>query len=147
MRFALLVAAAVAVGSAAALAQNVETIKTRKDAFKAMAESNKAVSAIVKGEKPFEMAPVQAALKTFQEQANKLKGLFPDDSKTGGDTGALPEIWLKKAEFVGLFDKLASDAKAAEASIKDEATLKADWPKLLGDNCGGCHKVYKKKDS
>jgi cytochrome c556 len=40
-------------------------------------------------------------------------------------------------------DKLAADAKAVSAAVKDEASLKAEWAKI-GANCGGCHKVYRK---
>jgi cytochrome c556 len=146
MRLTLLVAAALAVGSAAALAQNVETIKARQMAFDAMGKANKPVGAMLKGEAPFQLATVQTALKTFQDSASKMKDLFGDDTKTGGDTAALPVVWEKKAEFLALFEKFQADIKLAEASIKDEATLKAGWPKLTGENCGGCHKVYKKKD-
>jgi cytochrome c556 len=37
---------------------------------------------------------------------------------------------------------LAKAAKAAEASIKDEASFKTEWPKVVG-NCGGCHKEFR----
>lgn len=97
---------------------------------------------MAKGEAPFDLAKVQASLKTISEGAPKLAGLFPDDSKTGGDTQALPVIWEKKAEFEGLWKKLAADATAAAAAIKDEASFKTEWPKI-GANCGGCHKVFR----
>lgn len=37
-----------------------------------------------------------------------LVALFPDNSKTGGDTAALPGIWNDKAKFTGIYDKLAA---------------------------------------
>ena len=70
------------------------------------------------------------------------KGLFPDDTKTG-ETDALPAAFEKKADVLARFDKLAADAKAAESAIKDEASFKAEWPKVVS-NCGGCHKEYRK---
>lgn len=142
MRLTVLVAAVLTAGTAVAFAQNADVIKARKAAFGAMGEATKPVGPMAKGEKPFELAPVQAALKVFQEQSVKLKALFPDDSKTG-DTKLLPVAFEKKTEFLALFDKLAAEAKAAEGTIKDEASFKAGWGKLLGDNCGGCHKVYR----
>ena len=97
---------------------------------------------MVKGDVPFELPKVQASLKTFQETAVKAKGLFGDDTKTG-ETDTLPAAFEKKADLMARFDKLGADAKAAEGTIKDEASFKAEWPKLIS-NCGGCHKEYRK---
>jgi cytochrome c556 len=71
--------------------------------------------------------------------------VFPDDSK-GGDSAALPIAFTDKADLFAKFDKLAAAAKAAQAAIKDEASLKAEWTKVVS-NCGGCHKVYRKPKS
>jgi cytochrome c556 len=40
-------------------------------------------------------------------------------------------------------DKLVADAKAAEGEIKDDASFKAELPKIMG-NCGACHKEYRR---
>ena len=101
---------------------------------------------MVKGEADFDLAKVQKALKVYQEQAQKLPGLYPDDSKTGGDTAALPAIWERKEEFVASYEKLAKDAARASATIKDEASFRTEWPKVMG-NCGTCHKAYRKEKS
>jgi cytochrome c556 len=85
---------------------------------------------------------VQSGLQTFQEQFPKLKPLFPEDAKTGGDTDASPKIWQHRAEFEAVIDKFVADAKAAAGTIKDEASFKAEYPKTV-NNCGNCHK---KKD-
>ena len=74
--------------------------------------------------------------------AQKATGLFPDDSKTGGETTVLPVIWEKKAEFTAALAKFDTDAAAAATAIKDEATFKTEWPKVMA-NCGGCHKTYR----
>ena len=133
--------AAIAVGATVVHAQSA-AIGARKDALKAMGAASKAPGGMMKGEVPFDIAPVKAALKVFQDQAAKLVDLFPDDSKTG-DTNALPAAFEKRADVQARFVKLAAEAKAAEATITDEASFKANWGKLLG-NCGGCHKEYKK---
>ena len=65
-----------------------------------------------------------------------------DDTKTG-ETDTLPAAFEKKADLFAKFDKIAADAKAAEGAIKDEASFKAEWPKVVS-NCGGCHKEYRK---
>jgi len=137
------VVAALAVGATFAYAQNLNVIKERKEAMKAVGGAAGAGGKMMKGEAPFELAKVQASLKTYQDNAIKVKGLVPDDSKTGGDTEALPSIWEKKADFLARLDKMAADAKAASGVIKDEASFKAEWPKVMS-NCGGCHKEYRK---
>jgi cytochrome c556 len=133
--------AALAVGATAVYAQSA-AIGQRKDAFKAMANAAKAPGAMIKGEAAFALPAVQTALKAFQDESGKLKTLFPDDSKTG-DTNVLPVAFEKRADLTARFDKLAADAKAAEGAIKDEASFKAEWPKVVS-NCGGCHKEYRK---
>jgi cytochrome c556 len=133
--------AAIAVGATAVYAQSA-AIGQRKDAFKSMANAAKQPGAMMKGETAFDLKSVQAALATYQTEATKLKGLFPDDSKSG-DTAALPVLFEKKPDVVARFDKLVADAKAAEATIKDEASFKSEWPKVMS-NCGACHKEYRK---
>ena len=74
-----------------------------------------------------------------------MPALFPDDSKTAPKTRALPAIWEKKAEFNAGFVKFGADSEAALIAIKDDASLKTEWPKVVG-NCGGCHKPFKNLD-
>ena len=42
--------------------------------------------------------------------------------------------------------KLSSDAKAADATVKDLDSFKAAMGEV-GKNCGGCHNTYRKKPS
>ena len=134
--------AALAVGATVVLAQNAAVIDQRKQAMKAMGGAAKEPGAMAKGEMPFDLAKVQASLKTIEETSAKAKALFPDDSKTG-DTAALPVAFEKKADVMDRFDKMAAAAKTAAGAIKDEASFKTEWPKVLS-NCGGCHKEYRK---
>jgi cytochrome c556 len=135
------VAAALAVGATAVVAQNAAGITARKESFKAMGGAMGAPGKMLKGEAPFDLAAVQASLKTLESKAAEVKGQFGDDTKTG-ETKVLPVAFEKKADLMARFDKLASDAKAAQAAIKDEASFKAEWGKV-GANCGGCHKEYR----
>jgi cytochrome c556 len=133
---------ALAIGATVVLAQNAAGIAARKDAMKAFGGAAKGPGGMAKGDAPFELPKVQASLKTIQETAVKAKCLFGDDTKTG-ETDALPAAFEKKADLMARFDKLGADAKAAEGAIKDEASFKAEWPKVVS-NCGGCHKEYRK---
>ncbi len=131
-----------AVGVASAAAQNIETIKSRQATYKSMAAATKVPADMLKGAAPFDMQIVQAALDVYVDAGKRLPGLFPDDSKTGNETQALPVIWQQKDDFNTRMAKFSQDAQAAKAAIKDEASFKAEFPKVLA-NCGACHKIYR----
>jgi cytochrome c556 len=97
-----------------------------------------------KGTIPFDLAAVQDSLKTLAIAAEKEPALFPDNSKTGGGTAALPAIWLDKADFNARFAQFAKDVAAAQAGIVDEASFKKLAPAVF-QNCGACHERYKAK--
>lgn len=137
----LSIVAALAVGTTVVHAESA-AIDQRQQAMKSFAGAAKAPGAVLKGEATFDLDEVHKSLAVYQEQAAKVKDLWPDDSKAG-ETSALPAVWEDKSEFLARFDKLAADAKAAAASITDEATFKTEWPKVMS-NCGGCHKQYRK---
>ncbi len=137
-----LVATGAAFAASAVSAQNVEVIKERKALLKEMGKATKDPGDMLKGAVPFDLAAVKAALAKYQENAPKIAKLFPDDSKTGGETEALPALWENKDDVMKRFEKLAADAKAAEGAITDEFTFIDEFPKVAG-NCGGCHKKYR----
>ena len=82
---------ALGLGATFAYAQNLDVIKQRRAVMKAIATAGTPNFKMMKGEIPFDLATVQAGLKTYQGEAAKLKDLFPDDAKTGGDTDASPD--------------------------------------------------------
>ena len=145
MTFAALAVAASA-GIAAAAVTGLEAIKERQDLMKADGDVSKPLVAMLQGKAPFDLAAVQKALKTYEDVASKGPALFPPDSKTGDKTQALPAIWEddNKADFDARFKKFGQDAESALASIKDEASFKANIPAVF-KNCGGCHEKYKAK--
>jgi cytochrome c556 len=99
---------------------------------------------MAKGTAPFDLATAQASLKTLATGAEKTPLLFPDDSKTGGGTAALPAIWESKADFNARFAKFSKDVADAIAATHDEASFKAIAPRVF-ENCSGCHELYKAK--
>lgn len=138
----LTIAFLVLAATSAAVAQD-NPIAARKAILKGFGDALKAPGAMLKGEAPFDPAPVKAALQTLSSGAKKLPSLFPPDSKTG-DTAASPKIWDEKPKFEALFAKLDQDAAAAAAAITDEASFKREMPKVLG-NCKACHDDYRVK--
>jgi cytochrome c556 len=143
MRRILSAVVLIALGTTVAFAQNVSVIKERQKLLKAMGDAAKAPTAMYKGEADFDLAKVKEALKVFQTNAAQLPKLFPDDSKTGGDTEALPAIWVEKADLESRYNKLVESAKAAEAKITDADTFPDAWKDVMG-NCSGCHKKFRK---
>jgi cytochrome c556 len=129
---------ALGIGVTIAHAQNLDVIKQRRDIMKTIATGSLLNFKMTKGEAPFDLAKVKSSLQSWEESAAKFKTLFPEDSKTGGDTDAAPKIWEARSEFNAAADNLIAVAKAAAAAITDEASLKAEYPKVARA-CGGCH--------
>ena len=125
-------------------AQNLDVIDARQTIYKGFGKATKPIGGMLKGDTPFDAAVVKAALTTYVEGSKKLPTLFPDDSKTGHDTEALPSIWANKEDFNARFAKFSADSEAAIASITDKASFVATMPKVLGQ-CGACHKEYRAK--
>jgi cytochrome c556 len=134
-----------ALGVSFALAQQ-DPIAARKAIMKKNGDEAKIGTQFMKGEAPFDLAKAKAIFATYQDAASKMPNLFPDNSKTGGDTAALPAVWDKKAEFDAKFKKLGEDAKDAAAKVTDEASFKTAFP-AVQKNCGGCHETFRQKKS
>ena len=147
MKFAsaILFVAATAIGATTVLAQQ-DPIAARKALMKANGQSAGALAKMIKGETPFDADAAKKAFATFEDAAAKMPNLFPDNSKTGGETAAAPKIWEDMADFKARFVKLGNDAKAASASVKDVDSLKAAFS-TVGNNCNGCHEIYRLKKS
>ena len=145
MKRLALVATVLALGGSFALAQQ-DPIAARKAIMKKNGDEAKIGTQFMKGEAPFDLAKAKAIFAAYQDAASKAPNLFPDNSKTGGETAALPAIWEKKDDFVAKLKKLGDDAKEAEAKITDEASFKAVFPNVQ-KNCGGCHETYRLKKS
>jgi cytochrome c556 len=139
----ILAAGALALGITAAIAQ-ANVIEQRQDLMKQFGAATRTTSGMLRGEAPFDLSKVQGALRTYSN-AKELPHLFPENSKSG-KTAALPVIWENKAEFDALASKMDKDVQTALASIKDEATFKAEAPKVL-QNCGACHNKFRQKQS
>jgi cytochrome c556 len=143
MKRSMTVVLALACGVGAVWA-DTDPIAERRALMKHDGMAAKTMFDMLKGAAPFDLATVQASLKTLSEGATKSPALFPDDSKTGGGTAALPAIWQNKSDFDARFAKFAQDVAAAQSGIVDEASFKKLAPAVF-KNCGGCHELYKAK--
>ncbi|HEX4411509.1 MAG TPA: cytochrome c [Xanthobacteraceae bacterium] len=140
----VLAIAIVAMGVCAATAQQ-DPIAARKALMKSNGEAAKTAGAMIKGEAPFDLAAAHKIFATFQDAAAKMPALFPDNSKTGGDTSADPKIWENMPDFKAKFAKFGEDAKAADESVKDLDSFKASMGDIGKNDCGGCHQMYRIK--
>jgi cytochrome c556 len=135
--------------SIAAAQQDV--IKQRKELMKANGDQAKIGAAMVKGEKPFDLAAVHKIFATFEEAAAKMPNLFPDNSKPAAnstdDFNAGPKVWENMTDFKDRFAKFGQDAKSAEASVKDLDSFKAAFTNMGKNDCGSCHETYRVKKS
>lgn len=134
---------AIALGATAVIAQS-NAIAERKETMKGVGAAAKNGAALAKGETPYDNAKGQAVFATFAAAAAKMPSLFPDDSKTGGETTASPKIWEDMNGFKAGFAKFEAEAKAAQASVKDLDSFKVAFGNM-GKNCGACHEVYRIK--
>jgi len=125
-------------------AATADAIADRKAIMKENGAQNKIAGAMDKGTQPFDLAKAKKVFATFASSAEKMPGLFPANSKTGGKTTAAPKVWEDMAGFKAAFAKFDKESKAAEASVKDLASFKTAYANVR-KNCGGCHKVYRVK--
>lgn len=143
----IVVVAAVLAFSAGAVVAQQDQIKQTQSQMKDNGKNAGALAAMVKGEKPYDQATVDAALAQFEDTAKKLPTLFPESTKglkLDGDYSASPKIWEDKAGFeqhIASFAKVVGDSKG---KIRDLETLKAELP-VIGKQCGGCHETYRVK--
>jgi cytochrome c556 len=146
--FAVASVAAIALGVGVAIAQQ-DVIKERKDLMKANGDQAKIGAAMMKGEKPFDAAAVHKMFATFEDAAAKMPNLFPPNSKDESGSPAADKysptekVWTDMADFKARFEKLGSDAKAADASVKDVDTLKEALGNIGKNDCGACHHDYR----
>ena len=135
-------------GVGAVVAQQ-DVLKEAQTTMKSNGKNIGALGAMVKGDKPYDQATVDAALAQLDETAKKLPTMFPESVKGlkgEGDYSPSAKIWDDKAGFdehIASFGKAVTDAKA---SVKDLDTLKAALP-TIGKQCGGCHETFRVKNS
>jgi len=140
------VVAGIALGVSVAVAQQ-DPIAARRALMKANGDQAKIGAAMMKGEAPFDLEKARKIFATWEDASAKAPALFPDNSKTGGETAADPKIWQNKDDFEARLGKLGTDAKAAAASVTDLDSFKAAFGNIGKNDCGGCHEKYRVKKS
>ena len=83
-------------------------------------------------------------MKEMSENYITLLDLFPENSKEGFKTEALPVIWEEKDAFNALMQKSADDMIKLTSIIEDVDDIRGTLGKLMWANCKACHSKYRK---
>ena len=82
-------------------------------------------------------------MKEINENYITLLDLFPENSKEGFKTEALPIIWEEKNAFNALMQKSADDMITLTSIIEDVDDIRGTLGKLMWANCKACHSKYR----
>ena len=136
------------IGLAVATAEQ-NPIAARKQLMKENGDQAKIGAAMAKGEAPFDLAKAHKIFATFEDTAVKAPALFQGNSAehaTADDPyTASPEIWKNMDDFKARLAKFGTDAKAANAGVKDLESFKAAFGNIGTNDCGSCHEKYRLK--
>ena len=117
-----------------------EIIKGRKGLFsKNYSTAKKVQTFSSKGD-------LEKAKKLMLEMSENYKILinyFPDNTKEGFKTEALPTIWENKDEFNELMTKSSNDMIKLVSIIEDSEDIRASLGKMMWGNCKACHSKFR----
>lgn len=133
----------VALGATASYAGPIED---RKAKMKEVGKNLGIIGKMVKGETAFDGEAALAAYVAMGNAGTGFGELFPEDSKTGGETTASPKIWEDRAGFEAAGKKFGTDLGAAiqAGAPADLAALKVSFGSVA-QNCKACHTDYRVK--
>ena len=117
-----------------------EIIKGRKAIFSKNYQTAKKISILLKSKKIEEAKPL---MKEMSDNYKKLLNYFPENTKEGFKTEALPTIWENSDEFVTLMQKASFDMIQLTKAIDAAEDLKAIQKKLMWSNCSACHNRFR----
>ena len=117
-----------------------EIIKGRKAMFSENYQNAKKISILLKSKRIEEAKPL---MKKISDNYIKLLDYFPENTKEGFKTGALPSIWENKDEFNALMKKASDDMIKLAKAIETAEDLRAVQKELMWSNCSACHSKFR----
>ena len=117
-----------------------EIIKERKSIFSKNYKTAKRVQGLASN------GDIDEAKKLMIEMSNNYKrliDLFPENSKEGFGTEALPSIWENKDEFNLLMTKASSNMIELTSVVNEEEDMKATLGKYMWSSCKSCHSKFR----
>ena len=79
----------------------------------------------------------------MSENYKALIDLFPENTKEGFKTEALPIIWEEKDAFNALMKKASDDMVKLASVIEDSDDIRGTLKQLMWSNCKACHSNYR----
>ncbi|WP_052341130.1 c-type cytochrome [Salinarimonas rosea] len=127
--------------AASALAQG-EPIAARQEIMKGVGNATRTGVQMIRGEAPFDLDTARETFAVYIDASERMPGLFPEGTETGGDTKAAPAIWEDKEGFDALFVEFGERAAAGLEATTDQASFQA----ALGtatQSCRTCHEQFR----
>jgi len=118
-----------------------DIIKGRKAIFSNNAKLAKRVNILLKD---FEVEEAEPIILEMSKNYENLLNYFPENSKEGYGTEALPIIWEEKDAFNALMQKAADDMLQLAKVMEEVDDIQATYKKLMWANCNACHSRYRK---
>tara|TARA_A100000164_G_C21562733_1_gene610269 strand:- start:61 stop:510 length:450 start_codon:yes stop_codon:yes gene_type:complete len=118
-----------------------DIIKGRKAIFSNNAKLAKRVNILLRD---FEFEEAEPFILEMSKNYENLLNYFPENSKEGYGTEALPIIWEEKDAFNALMQKAADDMLQLAKVMEEADDIQATYKKLMWANCNACHSRYRK---
>ena len=118
-----------------------DIIKDRKAIFSNNAKLAKRVNILLRD---FEVEEAEPIILEMSKNYENLLNYFPENSKEGYGTEALPIIWEEKDAFNALMQKAADDMLQLAKVMEEVDDIQATYKKLMWANCNACHSRYRK---
>ena len=118
-----------------------DIIKGRKAIFSNNAKLAKRVNILLRD---FEFEEAEPFILEMSKNYENLLNYFPENSKEGYGTEALPIIWEEKDAFNALMQKAADDMLQLAKVMEEVDDIQATYKKLMWANCNACHSRYRK---
>ena len=117
-----------------------EIIKGRKAMFSENYQNAKKISILLKSNKVDEAKPL---MKKISNNYKELLNYFPENTKEGFETEALPSIWENKNEFNALMQKASDDMIELTKVINTVKDFQKIQKELMWNNCSSCHNRFR----
>ena len=118
-----------------------DIIKGRKAIFSNNAKLAKRVNILLR---EFEVEEAEPIIFEMSKNYENLLNYFPENSKDGYGTEALPIIWEEKDAFNALMQKAADDMLQLAKVMEEVDDIQATYKKLMWANSNACHSRYRK---
>ena len=129
----------------AQFAKAEDAVKYRKSSLSVLGTHFGRVGTIVKGERPYDKAAVEADVAIVEMMSKLPWNAFPPGSDTG-DTRAQPEIWKEQAKFKERAEKMQAEVAKLSVAAKsgDLGAIKTAFG-AAGQSCKACPDDFRKK--